>query len=51
MDGLLGADTAAHITRRRAEGVKGSSINRGLDVLSAAINHARYYPDFDYSGP
>ena len=51
MEGLRGADIAAHITRRRAEGVKDSSINRELEVLSAAINHARYHLEWNLPNP
>jgi integrase len=51
MEGLRGADIAAHITRRRAEGVKDSSINRELEVLSAAINYARYHLEWNLPNP
>jgi integrase len=51
MEGLRGADIAAHITRRRAERVKDSSINRELEVLSAAINHARYHLEWNLPNP
>ena len=51
MEGLRGAHIAAHITRRPAEGVKDSSINRELEVLSAAINHARYHLEWNLPNP
>lgn len=41
METLRGVDIASHIARRRADGVADSSINRELEVLSAAINHCR----------
>lgn len=41
METLCANDIRAHIKRRRAEGVSDSSINRELEVLSAAIHHAQ----------
>lgn len=41
MEELRAADIAAHIYRRREDGLANSSINRELEVLSAAINHVR----------
>ncbi len=49
--GHRGAYQATHITRRRAEGVKDSSINRELAVLSAAINNARYHLEWNLPNP
>jgi integrase len=51
MNDLKGPDIAAHIARRRADGIKDSSINRELEVLSAAINHARHQLDWDLPNP
>lgn len=41
MENLRAIDIAGHISRRRDEGISDSSINRELEVLSAAINNAR----------
>jgi integrase len=51
MEELRGADIMAHIMRRRADGLKDSSINRELEVLSAAINHARFHLEWNLPNP
>lgn len=51
MDGLRAADIAGHIARRRADGVADSSINRELEVLSAAINHCRITLEWNLPNP
>lgn len=51
MNDLSGADIMAHITRRRADGIKDSSINRELELLSAAINYVRHQLDWNLPNP
>lgn len=51
MESLRGKDVAAHIARRRADGVSDTSINRELEVLSAAINHCRIQLEWNLPNP
>ena len=51
MQSLKGADIMAHVARRRSEGVSDSTINRELEVLSAAINHVRHALEWDIPNP
>lgn len=51
MENLRAADIADHKTRRMADGVSDSSINRELEVLSAAINHVRNKLEWNLPNP
>lgn len=48
---LRRSDIAAHIAKRRADGIKNSTINRELDVLSATINYAALHWDWPLPNP
>ncbi|CAG4883758.1 Bacteriophage integrase [Georgfuchsia toluolica] len=45
------ADVRDYIESRRVDGVKPATINRELDLLSAAINHARFEFELDIPNP
>lgn len=51
MGGLKRADISAYILKRKGEGVGPATINRDLDVLSAAINYAVRRWDWDIPNP
>lgn len=51
MNGLTGADVRAHTARRREDGVSNATINRELEVLSAAINYANREWDWQLPNP
>jgi integrase len=48
---LRRSDIAQYIEKRKADGVSNATINRELDVLSAAINHARYKWEWEITNP
>ena len=48
---LRRADVSAYIEKRKAEGVGPYTVNRELDLLSAAINYARKRWDWDIQNP
>lgn len=48
---LRRSDIAHYIEMRKAAGIANSTINRELDVLSAAINHARYKWEWEITNP
>lgn len=45
------ADVSAYIRRRRGDGVANATINRELDVFSAALNYARKRWEWDIPNP
>ena len=51
MNHLKATDVMAHIKRRQLDGVKDSSINRELEVLSAAINYTRNHLEWSLPNP
>ncbi len=51
LDGLGAADVHGYIAGRRGLGVKASTIRRELSLLSAAINHARRWWDWNVPNP
>jgi integrase len=51
MEGLRGVDIEAHKARRRADGMAYGSINRELEVLSAAINYCRTMLEWNLPNP
>jgi len=51
MERLRRSDVSVHIEKRKAEGVGPATINRELDVLSAAINYARKRWDWEMNNP
>ena len=51
MERLKRADISGYIEKRKAENVGPATINRELDVLSAAINYARVKWDWDIRNP
>lgn len=48
---LRPSDISAHINRRRADGVRPATINRELEVLSAAINHVNHRLEWGLPNP
>lgn len=48
---LTRADVREYITMRMAEGVKGSTVNREIGLLSSALNRARHEWDWDIPNP
>ncbi len=48
---LRRVDVCDYIESRRTDGVQPATINRELDLLSAAINHVRFYHELDISNP
>lgn len=48
---LRRSDIALYIEKRKADGISNATINRELDVLSAAINHARYKWEWEITNP
>lgn len=48
---LRRSDIAFYIEKRKADGISNATINRELDVLSAAINHARYKWEWEITNP
>ena len=51
MEGLRRSDISAYIEKRKADGVGPATINRELDLLSAAINYARKRWEWDIQNP
>lgn len=51
MEVLNRAAVSEYIEKRKAEGVGPATINRELDVLSAAINYARFKRDWNIPNP
>ncbi len=51
MEELRRSDIAYYIEKRKAGGISNATINRELDVLSAAINHARYKWEWEIANP
>lgn len=45
------ADISAYIAKRKGDGISNATINRELDVFSAAINYARKRWDWDIPNP
>lgn len=45
------SDIARYIEKRKADGVSNATINRELDVFSAAINYARYKWEWEIKNP
>lgn len=48
---LKRADIRGYIAKRRADGLKGGTINREIGLLSSAINRARVEWDWDIPNP
>lgn len=48
---LKRSDISGHITRRRRDGIQNATINRELDVLSAAINYAVKHWEWEIPNP
>lgn len=48
---LRRSDIAFYIEKRKADGISNATINRELDVLSAAINYARYKWEWEITNP
>lgn len=51
MERLRRSDVSAYIEKRKADGVGPATINRELDLLSAAINYARKRWEWDIQNP
>ena len=51
LSNLKRADVREYITKRKAQGVKGATINREVGLLSSALNHARHEWDWDIANP
>lgn len=51
LNDLKRSDVRGYIASRRAEGVKGSTINRELGLLSVALNRARLDWDWEIANP
>ncbi len=51
MERLRRADVSAYIEKRKADGVGPYTVNRELDLLSAAINYARKHWEWDIQNP
>ena len=48
---LKRSDVREYIAKRRADGVKGSTVNREVGLLSAALNYARHQWDWNIPNP
>lgn len=51
LEGLKRSEISGFIAKRKDEGVSNSTINRELDILSAAINYARKRWEWDIPNP
>ena len=51
LSNLKRADVREYIAKRKAQGVKGATINREVGLLSSAINRARHEWDWDIANP
>lgn len=48
---LRRSDIALYIEKRKADGISNATINRELDVLSAALNYARFKLEWEIANP
>lgn len=51
MERLAGTDIAAYIRKRKGEGVSSTTVNREMEVLSAAINYAKREWEWNLPNP